>query len=49
MNIVLGSKFWNDYGIMVQIVTPYAHLLKIIDGDPLDYVYKDIYKSKEDN
>jgi len=48
--IVLDNKFWNDCGIVVQIVAPLVRLLRIVDADnrpSLGYVYDGMYRARK--
>ncbi|KAL0399908.1 UNVERIFIED_CONTAM: hypothetical protein Sradi_2334100 [Sesamum radiatum] len=48
--IVLNNKFWNDCLIIVKVMEPLMHLLKIVDGDKklsIGYVYEGIYRARK--
>ena len=48
LKIILNNPFWNDYNVIVHIVSPLIHLLCIVDSDEkpvMGYVYDDIYRA----
>ena len=48
LKIILNNPFWNDYNVIVHIVSPLIHLLHIVDSDEklvMRYVYDDIYRA----
>ena len=47
MKIILDPKFWNDYRVIVHIVSPLICLLRIVDSDEhpaIGYVYDGMYR-----
>ncbi|KAF7815169.1 hypothetical protein G2W53_029138 [Senna tora] len=49
-DIVLDNKFWNDCLIVVKIVAPIVHLLRIVDADEkpsMGYVYEGMHMAKK--
>ncbi|KAF7808217.1 uncharacterized protein G2W53_034960 [Senna tora] len=49
-DIVLDNKFWNDCLIVVKIVAPIVHLLRIVDADEkpsMGYVYEGMHRAKK--
>jgi len=50
IGVILDNKFWNNCGIIVQIVAPLMRLLRIVDGDDrpsLGYVYDGMYRARK--
>ena len=48
LKIILDNQFWNDCYVIVHIVSPLIHLLRIVDSDEkpvMGYVYDDIYRA----
>ena len=47
VSIILDNRFWNDYLIVVNLMSPLMCLLRIVDCDErssMGYVYEDMYK-----
>ena len=43
VSIILDSKFWNDCLVVVTLMAPFMHLLRIVDFDErslMGYVYE---------
>ena len=47
--IILDQKFWNDCFIVVKLMAPLVHLLRIVDCDErpsMRYVYEGMYRTR---
>ena len=49
VSIILDHKFWNYCFIIVKLMAPLVHLLRIVDGDKrpsMGYVYEGMYRAR---
>ena len=50
LKIILNNQFWNDIHVIMHIVSPPIHLLRIGHSDEelaMGYVYDGIYNAKD--
>ena len=50
LKIILNNQFWNDSHVIMHIVSPPIHLLRIGHSDEelaMGYVYDGIYNAKD--
>ena len=50
LKIILNNQFWNDSHVIMHIVSPLIHLLRIGHSDEelaMGYVYDGIYNAKD--
>ena len=50
LKIILDNQFWNDCHVIMHIVSPLIHLLRIVKSDEqlaMGYVYDGMYRAKD--